>query len=54
MRTVVITEHAGPEVRQAQVRPEPPVGPGEVGGTETRSRPGPLRSAIARCTLVVR
>src|SRR5690349_22230381 len=30
MRAVVITEHGGPGVLQAQERPDPPVGPGEV------------------------
>src|SRR5437763_7955520 len=30
MRAVVISKHGGPEVLQVQVRPEPPVGPGEV------------------------
>src|SRR5215207_9066943 len=30
MKAVVLTKHGEPEVLQAQDRPEPPVGPGEV------------------------
>ena len=31
MRAVVLTGHGGPEVLQAQDRPDPAVGPGQVG-----------------------
>jgi len=30
MRAVVITKHGGPEVLEAQERPDPPVGQGEI------------------------